>query len=111
MSPLALGLQALAALLIPLLAALLPILRGTAITVRQAIASYGIGSSFGGSRLDVLIEALGRRFLSAPYAMTLAYMFRKQGRVSASNWTKNNAKERQVGGGDVTCPGSTPHQF
>jgi putative ABC transport system permease protein len=81
-SPLALGLQALAAVMIPLLAALLPILRGTAITVRQAIASYGIGGSFGGSRLDIFVEALGRRFLSAPYAMALANLFRKKGRLA-----------------------------
>jgi putative ABC transport system permease protein len=81
-SPLALGLQLLAALAIPLLAALLPVLRGTAITVREAIAGYGIGGSFGSSWFDVWVELIGRRLLSAPYAMTLANMFRKKGRLT-----------------------------
>ncbi|MEM7347215.1 MAG: FtsX-like permease family protein, partial [Chloroflexota bacterium] len=81
-STLALVLQVFAALLIPLLAALWPILRGTALTVREAIASYGIAGSFGGSRLDIWVEALGQRFLSAPYALTLSNMFRKKGRLA-----------------------------
>ena len=38
--------QALCALLAPLLAGLPPILQGARITVRQAIASYGLGGDF-----------------------------------------------------------------
>ncbi|MCZ7669129.1 MAG: ABC transporter permease [Chloroflexi bacterium] len=44
-------LQILAALLAPLLAALWPVLSGAHISVREAIASYGIGGDFGSSKL------------------------------------------------------------
>jgi putative ABC transport system permease protein len=74
-------LQGAAAVIVPLLAALWPVLSGTSITVREAVASYGIGSDFGGSRLDRLVERFGRRFLSGPYAMTLGNMFRRKGRL------------------------------
>jgi putative ABC transport system permease protein len=81
-STLAFELQAIAAIAVPLLAALGPILHGTAITVREAIASYGLGSgNFGSSRLDRFVERLGRRFLSAPYAVALGNMFRRKGRL------------------------------
>jgi putative ABC transport system permease protein len=43
--------QAIAATLIPALAALWPVLSGAAITVREAIASYGLGGDFGFSWL------------------------------------------------------------
>ncbi len=75
-------LQGVAATLIPLLAALWPILNGAAITVRQAIASYGLGSGkFGGSPLDRSIERLGQRMLSAPNAVAFGNMFRRKGRL------------------------------
>ncbi len=81
-STLAIGLQAIAALAVPLLAALWPILHGTTITVREAIASYGLGSGrFGTSRFDRFIERSGRQFLSAPYAVALGNMFRRKGRL------------------------------
>ena len=74
--------QILAATIIPLLAALLPVLNGAAITVRQAIASYGLGSGkFGASSFDRSVERLGRRLLSAPYAVALGNMFRRKGRL------------------------------
>jgi putative ABC transport system permease protein len=81
-STLAVGLQFLAALAVPLLAALWPVLHGTSLTVREAISSYGLGSGkFGTSRLDRLIEGFGHRFLSAPYAVALGNMFRRKGRL------------------------------
>ncbi len=80
-SNLAFGLQAIAAIVVPLLAALRPILSGTAISVRQAIASYGLGGDFGRSPFDRLVERLGGRFLSAPYAVALGNMFRRKGRL------------------------------
>lgn len=73
--------QAVAALLIPLLAALRPVLSGAGITVRQAIASYGLGGDFGSNWLDRSVERLGRRFLSSPYAIALANLFRRKGRL------------------------------
>ncbi|MBE7468292.1 MAG: hypothetical protein DPW09_38535 [Anaerolineae bacterium] len=81
LSTVALIWQAVAALLIPLLAALRPVLSGAGITVRQAIASYGLGGDFGSNWLDRWVERLGRRFLSSPYAIALANMFRRKGRL------------------------------
>jgi putative ABC transport system permease protein len=73
--------QVLAALAVPLLAALYPILHGAAITVRQAIASYGLGGDFGSSWIDRLVERIGRRFLASYHAMALANTFRRKGRL------------------------------
>ncbi|MCK6628877.1 MAG: ABC transporter permease [Anaerolineae bacterium] len=80
-STVALTWQAVAALLIPLLAALRPVLSGAGITVRQAIASYGLGGDFGSNWLDRWVERVGRRFFSSPYAIALANMFRRKGRL------------------------------
>jgi putative ABC transport system permease protein len=76
----ALTLQFLAALAVPLLAALWPILTGATLTVREAIASYGLGGNFGSSWIDRTVERIGQRFLSSPYAIALGNMFRRKGR-------------------------------
>jgi putative ABC transport system permease protein len=55
-------LQALCAILAPLLAGLPPILQGAAITVRQAIASYGLGGSYHSGRLDRLVEGSAHEY-------------------------------------------------
>ena len=81
LSPSALAVQTAAAVAMPLIAALIPVFRGALITVREAIASYGIGGNFGANPLDRLVERLGRRFLSAPNAMALSNMFRRKGRL------------------------------
>ncbi len=78
----ALILQGMAAVAVPLIAALIPIFRGSLITVREAIASYGLSGSFGANPFDRLVERLGRRFLSAPKAMALSNIFRRKGRLS-----------------------------
>ncbi len=75
-------LQVIAAIIIPLLAALWPVLSGATITVREAIASYGLGGGkFGTNRLDRMIEHVGQKFLSSPYAIALGNMFRRKGRL------------------------------
>ncbi|NIW92779.1 MAG: FtsX-like permease family protein [Phycisphaerae bacterium] len=76
--------QILAAIAAPLIVALWPVLNGATITVREAIASYGLGGAgeFGDSRFDRLIERLGRSLLSASYAMALGNMFRRKGRLA-----------------------------
>ncbi len=73
--------QILAAIAAPLIVALWPVLSGAAITVREAVASYGLGGAFGHSRLDQAVEWVGQRLLSAPYAVALGNMFRKKGRL------------------------------
>ncbi|MFZ5912420.1 MAG: FtsX-like permease family protein [Chloroflexota bacterium] len=74
-------LQALSGILAPLLAGLLPTLQGARITVRQAIASYGLGSGFGSNWLDRIVETIGQRFLPSHYATALGNMFRHKGRL------------------------------
>jgi putative ABC transport system permease protein len=74
--------QAAAAIGVPLVAASIPVLRGALITVREAIASYGLSGTFGQNPFDRLVERLGRRLFSAPNAMALSNMFRRKGRLS-----------------------------
>ncbi len=73
--------QVISAILAPLLAGLPPVLKGAAITVRQAIASYGIGSDFHSGRIDGLVEKIGQRWLPSYYATALGNMFRHKGRL------------------------------
>lgn len=77
----AVGYQALAATLIPALAALWPVLTGATMTVRAAIATYGLGGDFGSNWLDRFVEKVGSRLLSSSYAIALANMFRRKGRL------------------------------
>jgi putative ABC transport system permease protein len=74
--------QIVAAVGVPLLAALIPVGQGAASTVRQAIASYGLGGDFGSSRLDQLVEKIGQRFLPSHYATSLGNLFRRKGRLA-----------------------------
>ncbi len=77
----ALTLQIIAAIAVPLLAALWPILNGTFITVREAISSYGLGGDFGSNWLDRGVERIAQRLFSAPYAIALGNLFRRKGRL------------------------------
>jgi putative ABC transport system permease protein len=77
----AIVLQVFAAIAAPLIAALWPVLAGATITVREAIASYGLGGDFGSSWLDRTVERVGQRLLSSSYAMALSNMFRRKGRL------------------------------
>jgi putative ABC transport system permease protein len=74
-------LQILAATVVPLLAALWPVLRGAAMTVREAIASYGLGSDFGSSGFDRAVERIGGHLLPSHYATALGNLFRRKGRL------------------------------
>ena len=74
-------LQAFCAILAPLLAGLPPILKGAAITVRQAIASYGLGGDYRSGKVDRAVEAIGARLLPSHYATALGNMFRRKGRL------------------------------
>jgi len=73
--------QAISALAAPLLAGLPPILQGARITVREAIASYGLGSDYHTNWLDRLVEKIGQRWLPSYYAQSLGNMFRHKGRL------------------------------
>jgi putative ABC transport system permease protein len=73
--------QAASALLAPMLAGLPPILKGARITVREAIASYGLGGGYHSGWLDRLVEGIGQRWLPSYYAQSLGNMFRHKGRL------------------------------
>jgi putative ABC transport system permease protein len=81
-SPRAVLLQVLAGFFAPLLAALAPVAQGAWITVREAIASYGLGGDFGASRVDRLVERAGRLLLPTLYAAALGNIFRRKVRLS-----------------------------
>ncbi len=80
-SPRAVVWQVLAATLAPLLAALWPVMRGAAISVREALATYGLGGDFGFSRFDRTVEHLAERVLPSPYTIVLGNLFRRKGRL------------------------------
>ncbi len=73
--------EAFAALAVPLIGALIPVLSAAAITVRQAISSYGLGGDFRTTWIDKLVERIGRRFLVSYNAMALSNTFRRKGRL------------------------------
>ena len=73
-------LEAGAGLLVPLGAALRPVMAGSRVTVRDAISSYGLGGDFGTGRLDRLLGNV--RGLSRPISMSLRNTFRQKGRLA-----------------------------
>jgi putative ABC transport system permease protein len=73
--------QVAAGLLVPLIAALWPILRGVAISVSDAIRRYGVGSGrYGTGRVDRLLASV--RGLPSMVTLSLRNTFRRMGRVS-----------------------------
>lgn len=75
-----LALQAAVSLLVPVVAAAIPIWLGTRITVREALSSYGLGrGQFGRRRLDRWLERLSG--LSRPILLGLRNTFRRPGRL------------------------------
>jgi putative ABC transport system permease protein len=89
------GLQILIGLVAPLLASLYPVLRGTRITVREAMTDYGIADSRSpiadsegqtGRRLSIRIRsAINNQqssLLSRPQLISLRNAFRRRGRVA-----------------------------
>ncbi len=65
-------------LLIPLLAAAGPILRGAAMSVREAISSYGLGADFGRNRFDLWMEKGTTSHLPTIYAAALGNLIRRK---------------------------------
>lgn len=80
-SPRAIVWQVAAAVVAPLLAALWPVMRGAAISVREALATYGLGGDFGTTPFDRAVERLAERLLPSPYTIALGNMFRRKGRL------------------------------
>ncbi len=67
-------------LLVPIVSALIPIWRGSQITVREAISDYGVGNkAYGTGFFDLLISRL--RGFSRPVLLSLRNTFRRQVRL------------------------------
>ncbi len=84
-APQVLALQVAVALGMPLLASAYPIWAGARITVREAMASYGLGKGrFGRGPLDHLLLAVQRflPFVRRPLAISLRNTFRRKGRLA-----------------------------
>jgi len=83
--PQAILVQVIVGLVVPVLAALWPVLTGTRISVRQAMASYGLGADFGHSLLDKLIARV--HWVPRPLSLSLRSTFRRKGRVALTQVT------------------------
>jgi putative ABC transport system permease protein len=84
LSPRVLIVQVATGLVVPLLAALYPVVSGVRITVRQAIGSYGLAEeSLGRGRIDRAVAWLATRFqaMSRPVLLSLRNTFRRKGRL------------------------------
>jgi putative ABC transport system permease protein len=80
-----LGLQVLVGIMVPLLAALWPVLSGARVTIREAISSYGLGKGrFGQGPFDRLLLSMQRwlPWLSRPLVISLRNTFRRKGRLA-----------------------------
>ena len=75
--PIAVAAQVAIALLAPVLAALMPVMSGALLTVREAISTYGL--SAGASRLDRWLARVEQ--MPRSLALTLSNTFRHRGRV------------------------------
>jgi putative ABC transport system permease protein len=77
--PMAIGIQIVVGVAVPMLAAAVPVAAGARITVREAIGSYGLGSDFGASWVDRLMAKIRR--LPRPLVLSLRNTFRRKARV------------------------------
>jgi putative ABC transport system permease protein len=78
--PTAVAVQVVVGLIVPLLAALVPVIGGARISAHRAISTYGLGGQFGRGWFDRLIGQI--RFLSRPVALSLRNTFRRKARVA-----------------------------
>ncbi len=84
--PVAVVLQLIVALLVPLAAAAGPVISGTRLTVREAISNYGLSAGqFGKSLVDRMVESI--RFLSRPLLISLRNTFRRKTRLALTLFT------------------------
>jgi putative ABC transport system permease protein len=79
-APLAVGIQLLVGLVVPVVAALIPAIGGARITPHQAIGNYGLGGGFGRSWFDRLIGRIRR--LPRPLTLSLRNTFRRKSRIA-----------------------------
>ena len=82
--PRVLALEAAVALIVPVVAALWPVWRGTSVTVREAVNDFGISSVTAKGRLDRWIDAILARLKNTPrpIVLSLRNTFRRKGRLA-----------------------------
>ena len=79
--PQVLALEVAVGLLVPLLAALYPILGGVRMTAREAMSDYGVsGGNYGQGRVDRLVERVQN--LPRPLLLSFRNTFRRKGRLA-----------------------------
>lgn len=78
-APHVLALEVAVGLFVPLAAALVPVVGGVRVTVREALASAGIADRFGHGRIDRLLQQV--RGVSRPTLLSLRNTFRRKGRL------------------------------
>jgi putative ABC transport system permease protein len=79
--PLAIIIQVIVGLVVPLIAGLLPVLSGVRITIASALSTYGLGNDrFGVGVTDRLVERL--RGLSRPVLISIRNTFRRKSRLA-----------------------------
>jgi len=71
--------QAIVAFVVPLLAALVPMLNTVRITVREALSDYGLGREEKQKPAKTIVRGLG--FLSRPVRISMRNVFRRKGRL------------------------------
>jgi putative ABC transport system permease protein len=74
--------EAAVGILVPLVAALFPVFRGTSVTVREAISDYGVGSAEGLGDGVVTRILASLRGVSRPMQLSLRNTFRRKGRLT-----------------------------
>ncbi len=77
--PHVIGLEIAVGLLVPLIAALVPVWRGVRVTVREAVSSTGLADAFGRSRIDRAIQRI--RGLPRPTLLSIRNTFRRKSRL------------------------------
>ncbi|MGD8997986.1 MAG: ABC transporter permease [Anaerolineae bacterium] len=78
--PKAVAIQVAVGLVVPLVAALLPVIGGARITPHRAISNYGLGGGFGRGWLDRLMARVRR--LPRPLALSMRNTFRRKARIT-----------------------------
>lgn len=87
-------------LIVPVVAALVPVLAGARVTVREAISTYGLGNAGEGRfglRLPAAAQALLSRALSRPLLLALRNTFRRKMRLSLTLFTLTLAGAMFIG--------------
>ena len=76
----AIELEILVGLVVPLLAAVVPVIRGTRVTVHQALRYTGVAETYGHGRIDRIVQAI--RGLPRPMLLAVRNTFRRKGRLT-----------------------------